>query len=146
MTGQISRLVLAILSKDSRETLERWQFDVTMEAEEEGAACVPLPFSSFALGQAFSPRGRAVACVWQRTNLFVLALRCLLQCSSTDSRQHGGARVQEAQAQDGEGGPGRDPRHYEADYVVGHVPADARRAVSVPLVPACRPPSQSAFG
>lgn len=28
---QVSRLVLAIISKESRETLERWQFDVTLE-------------------------------------------------------------------------------------------------------------------
>jgi hypothetical protein len=31
MSGEISRLVLAIMSKDTRETLERWQFDVKME-------------------------------------------------------------------------------------------------------------------
>lgn len=37
MSGSISRLVLAIMSKDTRETLERWQFDVKME----GAAAGP---------------------------------------------------------------------------------------------------------
>lgn len=37
MAGQISRLVLAIISKDSRETLERWQFDVTMDSEEQAS-------------------------------------------------------------------------------------------------------------
>lgn len=28
---QVSRLVLAIMDKDSRETIERWQFDITLE-------------------------------------------------------------------------------------------------------------------
>lgn len=34
MSGSISRLVLAIMSKDTRETIERWQFDVKMEGSE----------------------------------------------------------------------------------------------------------------
>lgn len=42
MTGQISRLVLAIISKDTRETLERWQFDVTMDGEEAGCVALSL--------------------------------------------------------------------------------------------------------
>lgn len=28
---QVSRLVLAIISKETRETLERWQFEITLE-------------------------------------------------------------------------------------------------------------------
>lgn len=31
LAGNISRLVMAIISKESRETLERWQFDIHVE-------------------------------------------------------------------------------------------------------------------
>ncbi|KAL7413070.1 putative mitotic spindle checkpoint-related protein [Mrakia frigida] len=46
MSGSISRLVLAIMSKDTRETIERWQFDVKMEGNEplvEGQEPPPPP-------------------------------------------------------------------------------------------------------
>lgn len=48
MTGSISRLVLAIMSKDTRETLERWQFDVKTE-EPVAIECV---------APSLSPRSR----------------------------------------------------------------------------------------
>lgn len=51
MTGQISRLVLAIISKDTRETLERWQFDVTTEGSEEAACVLPLNHGSERWGE-----------------------------------------------------------------------------------------------
>jgi mitotic spindle assembly checkpoint protein MAD2 len=43
MQRRVSRLVLALISKETRETLERWQFDITLENEEgdkENAAYV----------------------------------------------------------------------------------------------------------
>ena len=48
MSGSISRLVLAIMSKDTRETIERWQFDVKMEGNEpvpEGQEYVLSPLA-----------------------------------------------------------------------------------------------------
>jgi mitotic spindle assembly checkpoint protein MAD2 len=38
LTSTINRLVLAITSKETRETLERWQFDIVQEKEENGDA------------------------------------------------------------------------------------------------------------
>ena len=35
MASAISKLVLVILSKDTREVLERWQFDIEIEKQEE---------------------------------------------------------------------------------------------------------------
>jgi hypothetical protein len=35
LTATINRLVLAITSKETRETLERWQFDIVQEKEDE---------------------------------------------------------------------------------------------------------------
>lgn len=36
LAGNISRLVMAIISKESRETLERWQFDIKVEDPPSG--------------------------------------------------------------------------------------------------------------
>jgi hypothetical protein len=33
LAGKVSRLVLAITSKETREVIERWQFDVALESE-----------------------------------------------------------------------------------------------------------------
>ncbi|CED85614.1 Spindle assembly checkpoint protein [Phaffia rhodozyma] len=55
MSGQITRLVLAIISKDTRETLERWQFDVKMDA----SSTEPNPSDSFipaGSGQGSKPK------------------------------------------------------------------------------------------
>jgi mitotic spindle assembly checkpoint protein MAD2 len=35
MASAISKLVLVILSKETREVLERWQFDIEIEKQEE---------------------------------------------------------------------------------------------------------------
>lgn len=32
LAGKVSRLVLAIISKESREVVERWQFDIALES------------------------------------------------------------------------------------------------------------------
>ena len=31
MAGKVSRLVMAIISKESREVMERWQFEISLE-------------------------------------------------------------------------------------------------------------------
>jgi mitotic spindle assembly checkpoint protein MAD2 len=31
MAGKVSRLVLAVISKETREVVERWQFDVALD-------------------------------------------------------------------------------------------------------------------
>ena len=33
LAGKVSRLVLAIISKETREVVERWQFDVSLESQ-----------------------------------------------------------------------------------------------------------------
>ena len=38
LAGKVSRLVLAIIAKESREVLERWQFNITLEDEHDGEA------------------------------------------------------------------------------------------------------------
>ena len=42
MSSSINRLVLAIKSVETEETLERWQFDIHME-DDSGSAPAPLP-------------------------------------------------------------------------------------------------------
>lgn len=38
MAGKVSRLVLAIISKETREVVERWQFDVALENQKAAAS------------------------------------------------------------------------------------------------------------
>ena len=38
MAGKVSRLVLAIISKETREVVERWQFDVALENQKASAS------------------------------------------------------------------------------------------------------------
>jgi hypothetical protein len=46
---RVSRLVLALISKETRETLERWQFDITLDRDEENkennASVIPLQYN-----------------------------------------------------------------------------------------------------
>lgn len=38
LAGKVSRLVLALLSAETRETLERWQFDINLEDQDSPAS------------------------------------------------------------------------------------------------------------
>ena len=54
LTGSVTQLVLAIIARDTRVTLERWVFDVTVnEPPAEGVtACVCSSPTSFVTGLA----------------------------------------------------------------------------------------------
>ena len=36
MAGKVSRLVMAIISKETREVVERWQFEISLESPNNG--------------------------------------------------------------------------------------------------------------
>lgn len=57
MAGKVSKLVLAIISKDSMETLERWQFDIHVQSQQgkENQEPVNRPTKKLGTGKIAPP-------------------------------------------------------------------------------------------